>query len=147
MGTVAAVQCSGLVAEDNTSWHRQLQRKRNKMMKHFLVAHAFLVLVSGTPLPQDPNDEVEVISGPVSSNEGDYDYNGFGGFGDFIPRVRVFVIPVQESDYDYADSSTGTGDIGGFLGILKSILGARLLIFRFLYACHLIFFLLGHHQL
>ena len=83
----------------------------------------------------------------MSTNEGDYDYNGFGGFGDFIPRVRVFVIPVQESDYDYADSSAGTGDIGGFLGILKSILGARLVIFRFLYDCQFIFFLLGHHQL
>merc|ERR1712123_53342 len=107
----AVLQCSGLVAEDNISWHRQLQRKINKMMKHFLVAPAFLVLVCGTPLPQDPNDEVEVISGPVSTDEGDYDYNGFGGFGGFVPRVRVFVIPVQESDYDYADSSAGQGDV------------------------------------
>merc|ERR1711862_726286 len=73
--------------------------------------------VGSTPLPQDPNDEVEVISGPISTNEGDYDYSGFGGF---VPRVRVFLIPVQESEQD-----SSTDDVGGFLGILKSILGAR----------------------
>jgi len=92
-------------------------------MKHRLATLAILGLVYGTPLPQDPNDEVEVISGPVSTNEGDYDYNGFGGFGGFSPRVRVYVIPVEQTDYDYSDSSTR--DIGGFLGILKSILGSR----------------------
>jgi len=92
-------------------------------MKYRLVALAILGLVCGTPVPQDPNDEVEVISGPVSTNEGDYDYNGFGGFGGFSPRVRVYVIPIDQTDYDYGDSSTR--DIGGFLGILKSILGAR----------------------
>ena len=58
-----------------------------------------------------------MISGPISTNEGDYDYSGFGGF---VPRVRVFLIPVQESEQD-----SSIGDVGGFLGILKSILGAR----------------------
>merc|ERR1712236_189491 len=85
---------------------------------------AIFCLVSSTPLPQDPNDEVEVISGPVSTNEGGYDgFGGFGGFGGFRPRVRVFVIPARDTDYDSEDG--GYGDFGGFLGILKSILGTR----------------------
>ena len=71
----------------------------------------------------DPNDEVEVISGPVSTNEGDFDFNGFGGFGGSGPRIRVFVVPVENTDYDY--EQRGHGNIGGFLSILKSILGAR----------------------
>ena len=69
----------------------------------------------------DPNDEVELINGgPVSTNDGDYDYSGFGGF---VPRVRVFLIPVQESQND-----SSTGDVGGFLGILKSIFAAGFVI-------------------
>merc|ERR1712080_207115 len=59
----------------------------------------FPFLSNGAPSPQDPNDDVEVLSGgPVSTN--DYDYPdsglpGFGGFGGFggIPRVRVLLIP------------------------------------------------------
>merc|ERR1712215_213951 len=73
-------------------------------------------LVATSPLPQDPNDEVEVISRPVSTNEG-----GFDRFGGLVPRVRVFVIPSRDYDYGTEDS----GDIGGFLGVLKSILGAH----------------------
>eukprot|EP00092_Neocalanus_flemingeri_P056785 GFUD01067366.1.p1 GENE.GFUD01067366.1~~GFUD01067366.1.p1 ORF type:complete len:498 (+),score=126.46 GFUD01067366.1:88-1581(+) len=88
------------------------------MRKDIFIAFGLLALVWGTPLPQDPNDEVEVISGPVSTNEGDFD-----GFGGFSPRVRVFVIPVQDTDYDYEER--GSSNIGGFLEILKSILGAR----------------------
>eukprot|EP00092_Neocalanus_flemingeri_P014740 GFUD01015906.1.p1 GENE.GFUD01015906.1~~GFUD01015906.1.p1 ORF type:complete len:222 (+),score=60.22 GFUD01015906.1:116-781(+) len=91
------------------------------MLKEIFIVFGLLALVWGTPLPQDPNDEVEVISGPVSTNEGDFD--GFGGFGGFGPRVRVFVIPVQDTDYDYEER--GSSNIGGFLEILKSILGAR----------------------
>jgi len=87
------------------------------MISQVLVITAILSIVATSPLPQDPNDEVEVISGPVSTNEGDYDYSGFGGF---VPRVRVFVIPVEDSPTD-----TSHGDVGGFLAILKSILGAR----------------------
>ena len=71
-------------------------------------------------LTLDPNDEVEVISGPVSTNEGDFD---FGGFGGFQPRVRVFIIPTEDADYDYGN--TGPSGFGGLLGILKSILGSR----------------------
>jgi len=97
------------------------------MMKHIGTAFAFLSLVFATPLPQDPNDEVEVISGPVSTNEGGYDgfggFGGFGGSGGFGPRVRVFVVPVEDTDYDYGER--GSGGIGGFLSILKSILGSR----------------------
>merc|ERR1712215_485392 len=86
-----------------------------RMELHWFVV-TYFYLVSTSPLPQDPNDEVEVISGPVSTNEG-----GFGGFGGFRPRVRVFVIPTRDTDYNYGDG--GSGDVGGFLGILKSILG------------------------
>merc|ERR1711887_384898 len=88
-----------------------------RIMKLFLVVPSLLCLVTSSPLPQDPNDEVELINGgPVSTNDGDYDYSGFGGF---VPRVRVFFIPVQESEND-----SSTGDVGGFLGILKSIFAA-----------------------
>merc|ERR1712215_653384 len=92
------------------------------MMNQCRIVLAIFCLVSSSPLPQDPNDEVEVISGPVSTNEGGYDgFGGFGGFGGFRPRVRVFVIPTKDTDYNYGDG--GSGDVGGFLGILKSILG------------------------
>merc|ERR1712168_1132218 len=90
-----------------------------RIMKLFLVVvvPSLLCLITSSPLPQDPNDEVELISGgPVSTNDGDYDYSGFGGF---VPRVRVFLIPVQESEND-----SSIGDVGGFLGILKSIFAA-----------------------
>merc|ERR1712243_340389 len=88
-----------------------------RTMKLFLVVPSLLCLVTSSPLPQDPNDEVELISGgPVSTNDGDYDYSGFGGF---VPRVRVFLIPAQESEND-----SSIGDVGGFLGILKSIFAA-----------------------
>merc|ERR1711964_97699 len=89
-----------------------------RIMKLFLVVPSLLCLVTSSPLPQDPNDEVELISGgPVSTNDGDYDYSGFGGF---VPRVRVFLIPAQDSEND-----SSIGDVGGFLGILKSIFAAR----------------------
>jgi len=88
-----------------------------RIMKLFLVVPSLLCLVTSSPLPQDPNDEVELINGgPVSTNDGDYDYSGFGGF---VPRVRVFLIPAQESEND-----SSIGDVGGFLGILKSIFAA-----------------------
>merc|ERR1711875_211300 len=97
----------------NHKEHRGLAR----IMKLLLVVSSLLCLVTSSPLPQDPNDEVELINGgPVSTNDGDYDYTGFGGF---VPRVRVFLIPVQESGND-----SSTGDVGGFLGILKSIFAA-----------------------
>merc|ERR1711936_260015 len=102
------------------AWYSRHQHQ-GMMNSQCVIVVALFSLVCSSPLPQDPNDEVEVISGPVSTNEGGYDW--FGGFGGFHPRVRVFVIPVRDTNYDYQES--GTGDIGGFLGILKSILGAR----------------------
>merc|ERR1712080_321828 len=59
----------------------------------------FPFLSNGAPSPQDPNDDVEVLSGgPVSTNDYDYPDSGLPGFGVFggfggIPRVRVLLIP------------------------------------------------------
>jgi len=78
-----------------------------------VLSSVLISVLSATPLPQDPNDEVEVISGPVSTNDGDFNFGG-----GFFPRVRVFLHPAD---------TTGEGSIGGvegFLDILKSVFGS-----------------------
>ena len=67
----------------------------------------------------DPNDDAEVFSGPVSSN--DYDY-----YGSFFPRprVRILVVPVSrdEADDDYPDYADSRPSL---FSILRSFLGSR----------------------
>ena len=65
----------------------------------------------------DPNDDAEVFSGPVRSN--DYDY-----YGSFIPRprVRILVVPVSRDDEDYSEYSDSRPSL---FSILRSFLGAR----------------------
>merc|ERR1711868_97533 len=75
-------------------------------MKVFLLSVAFSVtIISAGPMPQDPNDDAEVFSGPIDSNAGDPDYDYFGSIFP-RPRVRVIVVPIapdysDNEDYDY----------------------------------------------
>merc|ERR1712112_317547 len=75
-------------------------------MKFFLLSVAFSVtIISAGPMPQDPNDDAEVFSGPIDSNAGDSDYDYFGSIFP-RPRVRVIVVPIapdysDSDDYDY----------------------------------------------
>merc|ERR1712112_156674 len=70
-------------------------------MKVFLLSVAFSVtIISAGPMPQDPNDDAEVFSGPIDSNAGDPDYDYFGSIFP-RPRVRVIVVPIAP---DYSDS-------------------------------------------
>merc|ERR1711868_180478 len=75
-------------------------------MKVFLLSVAFSVtIISAGPMPQDPNDDAEVFSGPIDSSAGDPDYDYFGSIFP-RPRVRVIVVPIapdysDSEDYDY----------------------------------------------
>jgi len=91
-----------------------------------LILFLFLVAQSlAVPLPQDPNDDAEVFSGPINSNAGDNDYDYFGSF---VPRVRVFLIPSRPAAddyyYDYPDVQQRPS-FDSLFNIVKSFLGAR----------------------
>jgi len=96
-------------------------------MKVFLLS-VVLSVICGSPLPQDPNDDAEVFSGPIDSNAGDYDYNYFGSFLP-RPRVRVIVVPLPDysdsDDYDYPLPSFGhsSPSFNPLFTLLKSFLG------------------------
>jgi len=82
----------------------------------------FVALVSaclGSPLPQDPNDDAEVFSGPVRGGDYDDDY----GFFLPRPRVRILVVPVSRDSSDYDDSDSSAP---GLFSILRSIIASRL---------------------
>jgi len=94
---------------------------KNLALFLFLITQAFAV-----PLPQDPNDDAEVFSGPINSNAGDDDYDYFGSF---VPRVRVFLIPSRPAPddyyYDYPDLVQQRPSFDSLFNIVKSFLGAR----------------------
>jgi len=92
-----------------------------------LILFLFLVAQSlAVPLPQDPNDDAEVFSGPINSNAGDNDYDYFGSF---VPRVRVFLIPSRSTAddyfYDYPDVVRERPSFDSLFNIVKSFLGSR----------------------
>jgi len=77
------------------------------LSKHesFLSVAFSVTIISAGPMPQDPNDDAEVFSGPIDSNAGDPDYDYFGSIFP-RPRVRVIVVPIapdysDSEDYDY----------------------------------------------
>eukprot|EP00092_Neocalanus_flemingeri_P105055 GFUD01134612.1.p2 GENE.GFUD01134612.1~~GFUD01134612.1.p2 ORF type:complete len:119 (-),score=34.64 GFUD01134612.1:14-370(-) len=82
------------------------------MIKKVLIDFTVFGVVCATPIPQDPNEEVEIVE-PVNTNVG-----GFGGFG---PRVRVFFISNADDDFE----EKGGNNNRGFWDILKSILRDR----------------------
>jgi len=94
---------------------------KNLALFLFLITQAFAI-----PLPQDPNDDAEVFSGPINSNAGDDDYDYFGSF---VPRVRVFLIPSRPTPedyyYDYPDVVQERPSFDSLFNIVKSFLGAR----------------------
>jgi len=91
---------------------------------------SLLVQTFAHPVAQfDPNDDAEVFSGPINSNAGEYD--DYDYFGTFVPRVRVFVIPVSGSSsssddyYDYPDIVQQRPSFDSLFSILKSMLAPR----------------------
>merc|ERR1711909_38257 len=93
------------------------------IMKAALVILAIAYLTRALPVAQeDPNDDVEVLSGgPFDSRAGDQD----PGF--LFPRIRVFLVPVSSRDSDYYeddDYSESRGPpIDSLLSILQSCFG------------------------
>merc|ERR1711872_110870 len=93
MGTVFKTPCK------EEEYLQSLNNTNIATIMQLVLSSVLISVLSATPLPQDPNDEVEVISGPVSTNDGDFNFGG-----GFFPRVRVFLHPAD---------TTGEGSIGG----------------------------------
>merc|ERR1719309_1356206 len=87
----------------------------------------FPLLSYGAPSPQDPNDDVEVLSGgPVSTNDYDYTDSGFPGFGGFVG----FGSPTQVPEDSATESECGfmctvCKDLFNFDGIQEHIDAVR----------------------
>eukprot|EP00088_Acartia_fossae_P031723 TRINITY_DN32539_c0_g1_i1.p1 TRINITY_DN32539_c0_g1~~TRINITY_DN32539_c0_g1_i1.p1 ORF type:complete len:240 (+),score=64.39 TRINITY_DN32539_c0_g1_i1:152-871(+) len=98
------------------------------MLKVAVFTALFLQTFAHPVAQFDPNDDAEVFSGPINSNAGDYD--DYDYFGTFVPRVRVFVIPVSgpsDSDeyYDYPDVVQQRPSFDSLFSIIKSMLAPR----------------------
>merc|ERR1712045_850630 len=112
-----------------TNWLFHNQQTPAENMRKFILSILLFSQVFSSPAPQDdPNDDAEVFSGPVSTNT-DYDTDFIpGGFGGFVPRVRVVVVPISAgSDYEDTESvfPGHRPSFGNVFNLLRSILGNR----------------------